>query len=62
LAEIADALSCPLEILLRSGSTRLEDKAQEIENMLKGLTETDRQLVAEIVTQICTRLLTNNAP
>lgn len=58
LADIADALSCPLEDLLRSGSPRLEDKAQGVAQMLKGLSDPDRQLVGEIVEQICARLRT----
>lgn len=61
LADIADALSCPLEDLLRSGSPRLEDKAQGVAQMLKGLTDSDRQLVSEIIEQICARLLKNKA-
>lgn len=61
LADIADSLSCPLEDLLRSGSPRPEDKAQGIAQMLKGLTDSDRQLVSEIVEQICARLLKNKA-
>ena len=61
LADIADALSCPLENLLRSGSPRHEDKAHDIAQMLEGLTGSDRQLVSEIVAQICARLLKNGA-
>lgn len=61
LADIADALSCPLEDLLRSGSPRPEDKAQGIAKMLKGLTDPDKQLVNEIIEQICARLLKNKA-
>ena len=61
LAEIADALSCPLEDLLRNGSPRLEDRAQGIARILENLTESDRRLVSEIVEQLCTRLLSNKA-
>jgi transcriptional regulator with XRE-family HTH domain len=61
LADIADALSCPLEDLLRSGSPRLEDKAQGIARTLEGLTDSDRRLVSGIVEQICARLLENKA-
>ena len=57
LADIADALSCPLEELLRSGSPRLEDKAQSIAQTLEGLTDSDRRLVTGIFEQICARLL-----
>lgn len=61
LADIADALSCPLEDLLRSGSPRPEDKAQGMAQILKGLSDSDRQLVSEIVGQICARLLKDKA-
>ena len=57
LADIADALSCPLEELLRSGSPRLEDKAQSIAQTLEGLTDSDRRLVTRIFEQICAKLL-----
>ena len=61
LADIADALSCPLEDLLRSGSPRLEDTAQGIAQTLEGLTESDRRLVSDIVDQICARLIKDKA-
>jgi transcriptional regulator with XRE-family HTH domain len=61
LADIADALSCPLEDLLRNGSPRLEDKAQDIARVLENLTEADRQMVSEIVEQICARLRISKA-
>lgn len=56
LTDIADALSCPLEDLLRSGSPRTEDKAQDLAQILKGLTDSDKELVSEIVEKICARL------
>lgn len=59
LADIADALSCPLEDLLRSGSSRLEDEAQSIARALEKLADSDRRMIGEIVEQICTRLLRN---
>jgi transcriptional regulator with XRE-family HTH domain len=61
LSDIADALSCPLEDLLRSGSPRLEDRAQGIARILEKLTEPDRRLVGDIVEQLCARLLKNKA-
>jgi len=56
LADIADALSCPLEDLLRNGSPRLEDKAQGIARLLENLSDSDRQLVNEIMESFCGRL------
>lgn len=61
LSDIADALSCPLDELLRTGSPRLEDRAQGIARILEKLTEPDRRLVGDIVEQLCTRLLKNKA-
>lgn len=61
LADIADALSCPLEDLLRSGSPRLEDRAQSIAQVLEKLSESDQRLVGDIVEQVCARLLRNKA-
>lgn len=56
LADIADALSCPLEDLLRSGSPRLEDKALGIAGAMENLSDADRKMVSEIVEQLCLRL------
>ncbi len=61
LSDVADALSCPLDDLLRTGSPRLEDRAQGIARILEKLTEPDRRLVGEIVEQLCARLLKNKA-
>lgn len=61
LADIADALSCPLDELLRGGSPRLEDTAQGIARVLEKLTESDRRLVGDIIDQLCARLLKNKA-
>ena len=61
LSDIADALSCPLDELLRTGSPRLEDRAQGISRILEKLTEPDRRLVGDIVEQLCARLLKNKA-
>jgi transcriptional regulator with XRE-family HTH domain len=61
LADIADALACPLEDLLRNGSPRLEDKALGIVRMLENLTEADRQMVSGIIDQICSRLIKSKA-
>ncbi len=61
LSDVADALSCPLDELLRTGSPRLEDRAQGIARILEKLTEPDRRLVGEIVEQLCARLLKNKA-
>ncbi len=61
LSDIADALSCPLDDLLRTGSPRLEDRAQGMARILEKLTEPDRRLVGEIVEQLCARLLKNKA-
>jgi transcriptional regulator with XRE-family HTH domain len=61
LSDIADALSCPLEDLLRNGSPRLEDRAQGIARVLEKLAESDRRLVGDIVEQLCARLLKNKA-
>ncbi|OIR16834.1 anaerobic benzoate catabolism transcriptional regulator [mine drainage metagenome] len=61
LSDIADALSCPLDELLRTGSPRLEDRAQGIARILEKLTEPDRRLVGEIVEQLCVRLLKHKA-
>jgi len=57
LADIADALACPLEDLLRNGSPRLEDKAQRISILLENLSDGDRRLVSEITEQLCARLV-----
>lgn len=61
LADIADALSCPLEDLLRNGSPRLEDRAQGIARVMEKLADSDRRLVCDIIEQLCTRLLKNKA-
>ncbi len=61
LSDIADALSCPLEDLLRSGSPRLEDRAQGIARVMEKLADSDRRMVGEIIEQICARLLKNKA-
>lgn len=61
LSDIADALSCPLDELLRNGSPRLEDRAQGIARILEKLTEPDRRLVGEIIEQLCARLLKTKA-
>lgn len=61
LADIADALSYPLEDLLRNGSPRLEDKAQGIARLLEGLSDGDRQLVSEFVEKFCGRLAKGKA-
>ena len=59
LADIADALSCPLEDLLRSGSPRHQDSALDIVRMLEKLTDSDRRFVSDIVEQLGTRLARN---
>ncbi|OIQ98501.1 anaerobic benzoate catabolism transcriptional regulator [mine drainage metagenome] len=59
LSDIADALSCPLDELLRTGSPRFEDRAQGIARILEKLTEPDRRLIGDIVEQLCARLLKN---
>lgn len=56
LADIADALSCPLEDLFRTGSPRPEDKAQAIAKSLSQLSDVDRQMVGDIIEQLCGRL------
>lgn len=56
LADIADALACSLEDLFRTGSPRPEDKAQAISKALQHLSEFDRQMVGDIVEQLCGRL------
>jgi transcriptional regulator with XRE-family HTH domain len=61
LSDIADALSCPLDELLRTGSPRLEDRAQGIARILEKLTESDRRLVGDIIEQLSARLLKNKA-
>lgn len=61
LSDIADALSYPLDELLRTGSPRLEDRAQGIARILEKLTEPDRRLVGDIIEQLCARLLKSKA-
>ncbi len=56
LADIADALSSPMEDLFRSGSPRLEDKAQAMARALENLSDSDRRMVSDIVEQLCSRL------
>lgn len=56
LADIADALSCSLEDLFRTGSPRPEDKAQAIAKAMAQLSEADRLMVGSIVEQLCGRL------
>jgi transcriptional regulator with XRE-family HTH domain len=56
LSDIADALKCPLEGLLRDGSTRLEDRVQHLTNTMLGLSESDSQLVSEFIDRFCLRL------
>lgn len=56
LADIADALSCPLEDLFRTGSPRPEDKAKAIAEALQHLSDSDRRMVSDIVEQLCARL------
>ena len=57
LSDIADELSCSLEDLLRTGSPRLEDRAQGIARIMEKLTESDRILVGDIIEQISSRLI-----
>ncbi len=56
LADIADALKCPLEHLLREGSVRVEDRAQSLHKTLSGLSDADSQLLTEFVDRLSTRL------
>jgi transcriptional regulator with XRE-family HTH domain len=56
LSDIADALKCPMESLLRDGSNRLEDRAQGLANTMQGLSESDCQMVSEFVDRFCLRL------
>lgn len=61
LSEIADALSCPLEDLLRTGSPRLEDKVHGIVRVMEKLADSDQRMVGDIIEQLCARLLKNKA-
>ncbi len=56
LNDMANALSCPIENLIREGSPRLEDTAQILAEAMQGLTEDDRKLVMQLVGQFCGRL------
>lgn len=56
LADIADALKCPMEHLIREGSTRIEDRAQTLHKTLSGLSEADSHLLTEFVDRFSTRL------
>jgi transcriptional regulator with XRE-family HTH domain len=56
LNDMADALSCPIEDLIREGSTRLEDTVQALAQTMAGLSDDDRKLVIQLVIQLCSRL------
>ena len=56
LCDIADALACPLENLLRTSSNRISDNAQKMALALDGLSDADRKMVVSVVEQICERL------
>lgn len=56
LNDIANALSCPLDFLIRSGSTRHEDVTQRIAVSIQSLSPEDRALVGSMVDRLCLRL------
>ena len=56
LNDIADALKCPLECLLRDGSIRPEDRAQDLLKTMQGLSESDTLMISEFVHRFCQRL------
>lgn len=56
LNDMANALSCPIENLIREGSSRLEDTVQILAEAMQGLAEGDRELIIELVGLFCQRL------
>lgn len=56
LEEIADALNCPLEQLLQSGSQRQADQDAVIQNAMRDLSDRDRVWVTDGLIQLCERL------
>jgi transcriptional regulator with XRE-family HTH domain len=56
LNDIANALCCPLDSLIRSGSTRTEDVSQKIADSIRSLSPEDRAVVGNIIDWLCQRL------
>ncbi len=56
LVDIADVLSCPLEDLVRVGSSRRDDKAQAMARAFENISDADLLLVSDMVEQLCSRL------
>lgn len=56
LVELADVYAVPISQLLRSGSTRPSDVAEEIAHTLSRLSDADRVWVSSWLTELCERL------
>ncbi|MCX4162776.1 MULTISPECIES: helix-turn-helix domain-containing protein [Paraburkholderia] len=56
LVELANVYAVSVSDLLRRGSTRPTDVAEELAHVLSLLTDADRVFVREWVTQLCERL------
>ena len=56
LVELAEIFGCEAADLLTQSSNRVEDQSAQIQNLLKGLTEHDRQLLLEIIGKLVHRL------
>lgn len=56
LNDIANALSCPLDSLIRNGSARTEDVTQKISDSIRKLSPEDRAVVGSIIDWLCQRL------
>lgn len=56
LAELATIFNCGIDELLIETSTRIDDQAEYISNLLYTLPDADRSMVVDVVEKICTRL------
>lgn len=61
LIELADIYEVPVSRLLRRGSSRPSDVAEELADTLSHLTDTDRVWVRQWLTELCERLGHNAA-
>ena len=56
LAELADLYKCGIDELLIESSTRTNDQAELISQVLQTLPEADRAMIVEVVQKIAERL------
>lgn len=56
LVDIAELLQVPLDLLVRAGSSRVQDVAADLTLMLQKLTPQNRTWVRELTAQLCEKL------